>query len=406
MTRKTFRLVISLFLALVLSFGGFTPALAAPPANDNLANAEIITSLPFSATVDNTDATNEPNEPSACSFSSSSVWYSFTATQNVAFRVDMTGGTVFSSMSIYLASGSTISDLTLQACSYSPNPTNFPVEAGKTYYLQVGSGLGQTGIIPVNLTQISPPSNDNFDNAEIITSLPFSTTIDNTNATIEPGEPEQCGFPYQSIWYSFTPAQNMTIRVDMTGSAVPSEMNIYYLTSGPTISDLDVVTCLNAFPTDFQVEAGTTYYLQVDSQFSLAGDVQIDLAQISPSTTEVTIDIKPGRFPNRIKLRRNVCRDDDNVYVAILTTPTFNARTVDVSTLQLGDPNLSGKATPIRSRITDVDRDGDQDMGLTFTLCSIVTNGALNLSSTEMVLTGRTLDGVNFTGRDSVKVVR
>ena len=123
------------------------------------------------------------------------------------------------------------------------------------------------------------------------------------------------------------------------------------------------------------------------------------------SSTEITIDIKPAQFPNRIKLRRNVCRDNDNVYVAILTTPSFNARTVDTSFLQLGDPNLSGKASPIKNRITDVDRDGDRDMVLTFTLCSIVTNGAINLNSTEMVLTGVTLEGVNFTGRDSVKIV-
>ena len=124
------------------------------------------------------------------------------------------------------------------------------------------------------------------------------------------------------------------------------------------------------------------------------------------SSIEVTIDIKPDRFPNRIKLTRNVCKDDDNLYVAILTTPSFNARTVDVSSLQLRDPNLSGKATPIKSRITDVDSDGDKDMVLSFTLCGIVTNGALNLSSTELVLTGKTLDGVSVTGNDSVKVVR
>jgi PKD repeat protein len=126
----------------------------------------------------------------------------------------------------------------------------------------------------------------------------------------------------------------------------------------------------------------------------------------TPDTVVVEIDIKPGRFPNRIKLRRNVCRDDDNVYVAILTTPAFNARTVNVSTVQLGDPNLSGKATPIKGRITDVDRDGDKDMVLTFTLCSIVTNGALNINSTQLVLTGKTSEGTDFTGSDSVKVVR
>ena len=130
------------------------------------------------------------------------------------------------------------------------------------------------------------------------------------------------------------------------------------------------------------------------------------LLQSTLATQEVNIDIKPGRFPNRIKLTQNVCNDDDNLYVAILTTPAFNARTVNVSTLQLGDPNLSGKETPIKSRITNVDGDGDKDIVLTFTLCGIVTNGALTINSTEMVLTGMTLDGVSITGRDSVKVVR
>lgn len=130
-----------------------------------------------------------------------------------------------------------------------------------------------------------------------------------------------------------------------------------------------------------------------------------ELEATGGGSEEITIDIKPGRFPNRIKLTRNVCNDDDNLYVAILTTPDFDARTVDVSSLKLGDPNLSGTATPIRSRIRDIDLDGDKDMALTFTLCSIVTNGALNRSSTELVLTGKTLDGVSITGRDSVKVV-
>jgi len=187
-----------------------------------------------------------------------------------------------------------------------------------------------------------------------------------------------------------------------------------YNTNGSpdTTFDTDGVVITEFGGDDF----GQAIAIQTDGKIIIGGSANLGFTNVvfalarfnveNSSSTEVTIDIKPGRFPNRIKLTSNVCNDDDNVYVAILTTPTFNALTVDVSSLQLGDPNLSGKATPIKSRITDVDRDGDKDMVLTFTLCSIVTNRALNGNSTEMVLTGRTLDDVNFTGRDSVKVVR
>ena len=92
--------------------------------------------------------------------------------------------------------------------------------------------------------------------------------------------------------------------------------------------------------------------------------------------------------------------------MAILTTPAFAALTVDVSTVKLGDPLLSGTVAPIRSRERDVDLDGDLDLLLVFPLCDLITNMALDLSSTELLLTGLTLDSVPFTGTDSVKVVQ
>src|SRR5512146_1264045 len=50
MSRKIFRSFFVLILVSSLIFTGFTPVLAAPPTNDNFANAEVINSLPFSAT--------------------------------------------------------------------------------------------------------------------------------------------------------------------------------------------------------------------------------------------------------------------------------------------------------------------------------------------------------------------
>ena len=157
-------------------------------------------------------------------------------------------------------------------------------------------------------------------------------------------------------------------------------------------------------------DIGYAIALQPDGKIIVAGSSDSDFAlaryDVVASAMEVNIDVKPGRFPNRIQLEKHVCKDDDNLYVAILTTPAFDALNVDTSSLTLGDPNLNGTISPVRSRANDVDGDGDMDMALTFPLCNLVTHEALNTSSTELVLTGMTLNGVSLTGRDSVKVVR
>lgn len=164
--------------------------------------------------------------------------------------------------------------------------------------------------------------------------------------------------------------------------------------------------------TDFADSFDTGYdvAIQSDGKIIVVGGSNADFALArydgDGSSKEVIIDIKPGRFPNRIELEKNVCKDDDNLYVAILTTPDFDAVNVDASSLTLGDPNLSGTAQSIRSRTRDVDLDGDNDLALAFPLCDLVNDDALNTSTTELVLTGSTLDGISFTGRDSVKVTR
>ncbi len=117
-------------------------------------------------------------------------------------------------------------------------------------------------------------------------------------------------------------------------------------------------------------------------------------------------DIEPGIFPNVIELEHDVCLHDKRLTVAILTNPSFNAAHADVPTITLGDPVLEGTATPIRSRIVDVDLDHDEDLELIFSLCEFVQNGALGTQSAELVVYGLTLDGTAFWGSDSVQIVR
>jgi hypothetical protein len=109
--------------------------------------------------------------------------------------------------------------------------------------------------------------------------------------------------------------------------------------------------------------------------------------------TEVDIDIKPGSFPNSINLRNK-----GNVPVAILSSLTFDATTVDRSTVVFA----GASPLPIGQTPEDVNGDGLLDVVLHFSTQSL----NLQLSDTEACLTGKTLGGQDFKGCDSVRIVK
>jgi len=114
---------------------------------------------------------------------------------------------------------------------------------------------------------------------------------------------------------------------------------------------------------------------------------------------EVTIDIKPGSFPNSIN------PDSKGVIpVAILTTDaavgepvTFDATTVDPETVLFGPD----EAAPVHYALEDVDNDGDIDMILHFK----TQETGITVGDTKATLTGETVDGRQFFGTDSVRIV-
>lgn len=114
-------------------------------------------------------------------------------------------------------------------------------------------------------------------------------------------------------------------------------------------------------------------------------------------TAGIVIDIKPDDFPNSINLRsRGV------VPVAILSSDTFAATTVDPSTVLLaGAPvKVRAKGRPIAA-LKDVDGDGLLDL-----IVHIQTEDLLLArTDTEATLTGETFGGLSFSGLDSVRVV-
>ena len=108
----------------------------------------------------------------------------------------------------------------------------------------------------------------------------------------------------------------------------------------------------------------------------------------------VAVDIKPGSFPNTINPG-----SQGRIPVAILSTDTFDATTVDPSTVLFG---ITGtEAAPVRAALEDVNGDGRVDLILQINVQDTgITCGDISAS-----LTGKTVGGQTIQGSDSIETV-
>lgn len=112
----------------------------------------------------------------------------------------------------------------------------------------------------------------------------------------------------------------------------------------------------------------------------------------------VTIDIKPGSYPNAINLGAQ-----GNVPVAIFSSETFDATQIDPETVTLANARvqMKGKSNKYLATFQDINGDGTPDL-----LVHIDTQTLQMSSSDEQaVLEGQTFDGKKIRGVDSVKIV-
>jgi len=285
MSHKIFRCwFTSLFFALVLSLSGFTPVLAAPPANDDFGSATVVGSLPFSDSVDFTDATFESGEPQ-CASSSPTVWYSFTPGANAVVRADMQGSSFGDNVfTVYQAIGSGFAGLNALNCANFGGSITFNAQAGTTYYIQAGKFESGAGTLSLNLQEIPPPTNNNFSNTEVIgLPLPFNVSADTSAATIEANEPmPSCGNNSfgKTVWYAFTPTDSGSFSAHIFNFSFTPILAAY---TGNSLASLTEVGC-RAFGglLTFHANAGTTYYIQAGGFFGDGSPFQFDFDVTSP----------------------------------------------------------------------------------------------------------------------------
>ncbi len=116
--------------------------------------------------------------------------------------------------------------------------------------------------------------------------------------------------------------------------------------------------------------------------------------QCKVAITTIEMDIRPGNAQNIINLRSRM-----QIAIAILTTDTFDAATVDTNTVRFGATGT--EVAPVRLVLDDVDGDGDSDMLLFFR----IEGAGIECGDTSASLSGMAFNGQAIEGTDSITIV-
>jgi len=106
---------------------------------------------------------------------------------------------------------------------------------------------------------------------------------------------------------------------------------------------------------------------------------------------KIAIDVKPGDEKVTLEPER-----EGMVPILILTSPQFDAATVDPDTVRIGPAGT--EASIFRSMLEDVDKDGDIDRMVLVR----VRDMQIKCGNKTIRVTGKTVDGRSFEGADSV----
>jgi hypothetical protein len=142
------------------------------------------------------------------------------------------------------------------------------------------------------------PPNDTFGQATVISSLPFSQTLDTSEATTDTTDAEAlaaCGLSVPlaaTVWYEYTPSVDQSLAIFTTGSSY--NVGLAALTGSP--GSLSAVTCF-PFQGTFSVTAGRTYHFGV-GDFGGGSGGTLNLFVQTPGV-ELTVD-RFGHFDNKM----------------------------------------------------------------------------------------------------------
>ena len=138
--------------------GPASPAFAAVPSNDTIGGATVISAVPFSETIDTSEATTDAqdaaiNSQCGAPATNGSVWYQLTAAE-AGYLVDVSQSNF--SAGVIVATG-TPGSLAIVTCG--PGSVGFAANLGTTYYIMAFSDQPSVvgGQLTISVTAATPP---------------------------------------------------------------------------------------------------------------------------------------------------------------------------------------------------------------------------------------------------------
>lgn len=337
-----------LALAISLLLTSLSPVLAAPPANDLLANATLLTGDTPTDSVSNVEATK-----SAGDFGERTVWWKWTAPANGQLLIDTVNSSArHIDVAVYLddGTGGLGAKVTQHDGAYSTDPAfNLPVAQGTSLIIGVAgsSSSGNSGTVnmALNLNRThaigllpvahsATMANDAFAQRIALTGNTVSTISYNLSATTEAGEPSPSGA--RTFWWSYTPATTglLTLTSTHSGAEFPN-LAVYIGSSLSTLSRVAWGRSYENVSVSMWVTAGTTYQISMGTDASEWGSLVMNLALDTAASVSTLNLAHPAtmandNFANRITLAGNT-----------LSTISYNYS----ATTEAGEPTPSGSRT-------------------------------------------------------------
>jgi Tol biopolymer transport system component len=188
----------------------------------------------------------------------------------------------------------------------------------------VGSGGGRSGAPRLSAGQARIErshsfTNDEFDQAYVVPSVPFTARTDTRDAHREANEPATCAATGSTAWYRYNPSNTATLFADTFGSSYATVLGVF---TGSEIGRLQNRGCSATSASGnaqlgFPAQAGTTYFFQITGPLG-GGSLVFDLAPIG-RTDRVSIS-SSGREANGASSTPSLSADGR--YVAFASSAT------------------------------------------------------------------------------------
>jgi Bacterial Ig domain len=298
-------LILAAIATLSLTFAAVA---VAAPANDDFANAEVLSGTSDSASGTNVEATKEEGEPDHAGHSGgASVWYQWEAPESGTAVIDTCASDFDTLLGVYTGSAvGALGEVTSNdddegsTCSEAGNSygsrVTFEAHAGTTYRIAVDGYGGATGAVGLSLELEPgppPPANDDFANAEVLSGTSGSASGTNVAASKQSGEPNHAGNPGgASVWYEWEAPEDGVAFIDTCASDFDTLLGVY---TGSAVSALGEVTsnddgCGGQSSVSFYAHAGTIYRIAVDGYDGATGAVELWLELEEPLPVEPPVE--------------------------------------------------------------------------------------------------------------------